>query len=74
MKENIEKYQEEEREFAEENCYYDDGIPFISAIGDAWWSKRCYNYNFTTNSSARIIIGAYTRKILYLGIRNKYCK
>lgn len=48
-------------------------MPAITAIGDACWSKRSYNFNYNANSSAGVLIGGFTSKILYLGIKNKYC-
>ena len=44
----------------------------IAAIGDAQWSKRSFDHSFTANSCVGVGWGA-TKKILYLGIKNKYC-
>ncbi|XP_071055949.1 uncharacterized protein [Onthophagus taurus] len=51
----------------------DDGIPFITVIADGGWCKRSYKTNYNALSGVGCIIGASTGKLLYLGIRNKYC-
>lgn len=48
-------------------------LPEICAIGDAQWSKRSYNRNYNANACCGSLIGAETKKIIYLGFRNKYC-
>lgn len=50
-----------------------DGIPFITVVTDEAWSKRSYNRNFTALSGVGAIVGAYTGKVLWIGVRNKYC-
>lgn len=51
----------------------EDGIPFITVVVDGCWSKRSYNRNFTALSGVAAIIGAYTGKVLWIDVRNKYC-
>ncbi len=31
--------------------------PAIKVVGDAGWSKRSYNYNYTAKSGAAVLIG-----------------
>lgn len=50
-----------------------DGIPFITVVTDECWSKRSYNKNFTALSGVGAIVGAYTGKVLWIGVRNRYC-
>lgn len=50
-----------------------DGIPIIDVIADGCWSKRSYKKNYNALSGAAAIIGKKTGKILFLGIKNKYC-
>ncbi|KAK5648354.1 hypothetical protein RI129_003246 [Pyrocoelia pectoralis] len=53
----------------------EDGIPMITVVCDGSWAKRSYrgggNYNSLSGTAA--IIGFNTKKILYIGIKNKYC-
>ncbi|XP_031327666.1 uncharacterized protein LOC116182986 isoform X1 [Photinus pyralis] len=49
------------------------GIPIISVIVDGAWSKRSYRTNYNALSGVACIIGAKTKKLLYIGVRNKYC-
>lgn len=51
----------------------EDGIPFITVVADECWGKRSYNRNFTSLSGVGAIVGAYTGKVLWIGVRNKYC-
>lgn len=50
-----------------------NGIPIIEVVADGCYSKITYKKNYSVLSNATAIIGKRTDKILYLGIRNKYC-
>ena len=50
-----------------------DNLFKIGAIGDAQWSKRSYNRNYNSNACCGSLIGLLTKKIIFLGFRNKYC-
>ncbi|KAK9752198.1 hypothetical protein QE152_g4422 [Popillia japonica] len=50
-----------------------EGIPCITVVADGAWSKRSYNVNYNAASGVACIIGQRTRKLLFLGVRNKYC-
>lgn len=60
LEENINENLELEKIIAEEELRFDEGIPFIQCIGDGAWSKRSYNYNYTANSAAGVLIGSIT--------------
>lgn len=65
---------EEEKKIALENGSVNkDGIPIIDVVVDGCWSKRSYKKNYSALSGAAAIIGRQTKKILFLGIKNKYC-
>lgn len=66
---------EEERQAAIERGDIDeeDGIPFISVVTDGCWCKRSYHKNYTALSGVAAIVGATFGKILWIGVRNKYC-
>ena len=49
------------------------GIPAITVIVDGGWSKRAHKHSYNAKSGVGIIIGKETGKILFMGIRNKYC-
>jgi hypothetical protein len=53
-----------------------DGMPYITVIVDGAWSKRSYksNYNALSGVGCTSIIGARTKKVLYVGVKNKFCK
>lgn len=50
-----------------------DGIPIIDVTADGCYGKRSYKKNYSSLSGAAAIIGKRTNKILFLGIKNKYC-
>ncbi|KAK4885602.1 hypothetical protein RN001_001873 [Aquatica leii] len=50
-----------------------DGVPVISVIVDGAWSKRSYRTNYSALSGVGCIIGARTKEILYMDVKNKYC-
>ena len=46
---------------------------FITVIGDGGWSKRSHKHSYNAKSGVAVIIEQHTKKLLFLGIRNKYC-
>ena len=63
----------EEKRLAEERGDYHEGIPAITVIVDGGWSKRSHRHSYNAKSGVAIVIGQETRKLLHIGIRNKYC-
>ncbi|XP_031333159.1 uncharacterized protein LOC116182246 [Photinus pyralis] len=71
---NMEKAGQEERKIAVEHGDVDtDGTPFITVFLDGGWSKRSYGHSYNAASGVAVIIGRATGKLLYLGVRNKFC-
>ncbi|XP_049822122.1 uncharacterized protein LOC126265272 [Aethina tumida] len=64
-----------EREAAIKEGHVDShGIPYITdGYLDGGWSKRNYGHTYNANSGAAVIIGKTTGKVLFVGVRNKYC-
>ncbi|VDI52914.1 Hypothetical predicted protein [Mytilus galloprovincialis] len=56
----------------EKNRYHED-IPSITVICDGGWSKRSHKHSYNALGGVAVVIGAETKKILHIGIRNKYC-
>lgn len=71
--EQMQQNAENEKAFAIEAGQLEDGVPFITVIADGGWAKRSYGHSYSSLSGVACIIGARTKKILYLGIRNKFC-
>lgn len=65
--------QEEKRLAIERNSYHEN-VPTITVILDGGWSKRSHKHSYNAKSGVAIIIGTETGKLLYLGVRNKYCQ
>ena len=63
----------EEKRLAEERGDYHEGVPAIIVIVDGGWSKRSHRHSYNAKSGVAIVIGQETRKLLHIGIRNKYC-
>ena len=63
----------EEKRLAEEREDYHEGVPAITVIVDGGWSKRSHRHSYNAKSGVGIIIGQATGKLLYIGVRNKYC-
>lgn len=49
------------------------GNALLTVICDGSWAKRSYGKGFSSLSGCAIIIGYYTKKVLYYGVKNKYC-
>jgi len=60
----------EERQIAIDNQKYHQGIPYFTVIVNAGWSKKSYQH---ANLGVGVIFREATNKLLYMGIRNKYC-
>ncbi len=63
----------EEKRLAMEKNQFHKGVPAITVIVDGGWCKRSHKHSYNANSGVAIIIGRDTGKLLYFGVRNKYC-
>ena len=52
---------------------YHEGVPPITVVVDGGWSKRSHRHSYNANSGVGVIFGTATKKLLYIGVRNKYC-
>ena len=66
-----------EKELAIANNSYHGGgdncAPAITVVVDAGWNKRSHRHSYNANSGVGVIFGAATTRLLYIGVRNKYC-
>ena len=62
-----------EKILAEERGDFFNGIPAITVITDGGWSKRSHKHSYSASGGVAIIIGAETKKILHVGVRNSSC-
>jgi hypothetical protein len=69
----IEAGREEAKIAIESGNVDENNVPLITVIADGAWCKRSYRTNYNAKSGAACIVGEKTGKILFLGIRNKYC-
>ena len=63
----------EEHRLAIERNDYHEGVPSITVVVDGGWSKRSHRHSYNAKSGVGVIIGLQTRKLLYIGVRNKEC-
>ncbi len=63
-----------ERDIAIQNNSFCEGVPAITVIVDGGWSKRSHKHSYNAKSGVAIIIGKETGKLLYIGVRNKFCQ
>ena len=63
----------EGKQIAEQNKNYHEGVPAITVVLDGGWSKRSHKHSYNANSGVGVIFSAATKKLLYIGVRNKYC-
>ncbi|GFR05058.1 uncharacterized protein TNCT_591911 [Trichonephila clavata] len=50
-----------------------DGYYCLTAVVDGGWCKRSYGHGYNASSGVAVIIGMATKKIIFIGIRNKIC-
>lgn len=49
-------------------------IPFVTVIADCAWMKRTYKTGkYDSLSGVAAIVEHHTRKVIFIGVRNKYC-
>ena len=63
----------EEKQLAVARGDFHEGVPAITVVVDGGWSKRSHKHSYNANSGVGIILGKATGKLLYIGVRNKYC-
>ena len=63
----------EEKRLAIDREDYHEDVPAIPVVVDAGWSKRSHKHSYNANSGVGVIFGATTKKLLHVGVRNKYC-
>ena len=73
LADEIIKAGEEEKKLAQERNDIINGYPAITVIVDGGWSKRSHKHSYNAKSGVGVIIGKETKKLLYIGVRNKYC-
>ncbi|CAD0205888.1 unnamed protein product [Chrysodeixis includens] len=64
---------DEEKEIAISEGHIRNGYPVIDVYADGAWSARSYGTNFKALSGAAAIIGRRTGKVVFIGVKNKYC-
>ncbi|XP_042143988.1 uncharacterized protein LOC120849343 [Ixodes scapularis] len=50
-----------------------EGCPLVTVVADGAWSKRSYKNKYDAPSGMAAIVGHSTHKVLFLGVRNKFC-
>ena len=73
LQESMQAAGEEEKHIAIASNSFHQNFPAISVIVDGGWSKRTNKHNYNSKSGVAIIIGKVTGKILFMGVRNKFC-
>ena len=73
LSDEIIKAGEEEKNLAVERKDFFQGVPSITVVIDGGWSKRSHKHSYNAKSGVALIIGKETNKLLYLGVRNKFC-
>lgn len=49
------------------------GNALIAVICDGGWGKRSYGKKFNSLSGCAVLVGVRTKKVIFFGVRNKYC-
>ena len=52
---------------------FHQGIPSITVVVDGGWSKRSHKHSYNAKSGVAVIFRSHTRKLLFMGIRDKFC-
>ena len=73
LKDEMLKAGAEERRIAIEKGVFHQGIRAITVVCDEGWSKRTHKHMYNASGGVAVIFGAETKKLLYIGVRNRYC-
>lgn len=66
--------QERELAIARGDVYPGCNIPWIAVVADGSWMKRSYRGgDYNSLSGVGAIVGYRTKKVLYIGVKNKFC-
>ena len=49
------------------------GFPWIAVVVDGSWGTRSHGHKYSSKGGMAGIVGVETKKLLYYGVRNKYC-
>ena len=49
------------------------GLPWIAVVVDGSWGTRSHGHRYSSKGGMAGIVGVETKKLLYYGVRNKYC-
>ena len=63
----------EEKQIAINKGQYHNNVLAITVIVDGGWSKRTHKHSYNGLSCVGVIFGKETQKLLYIGVRNKFC-
>ena len=64
---------EEEWKLATERGDFNQGVPAITIVVNGGWSKRCHKHSYNAKSGVAAIFGQRMKKLLFVGVPNKYC-
>ena len=73
LEESMKSAGKEEKSIAIKKGNYHQDVPAITVIVDAGWSKRTHKHSYNALSCVGVIFGKETQKLLYIGVRNKFC-
>jgi len=68
LEESVKQAGIEEREHPIQQGGYPQGVPEITVIVDAGWSKETRKHTYNVLSAVGVIFGYYTGKLLYVGV------
>lgn len=73
LAESMREAAEEEKMHAISTGCIHHGIPAITVVVDGGWSKRSHKHSYNAKSGVTVIVESYTKKLLFLDVRNKFC-
>ncbi len=73
LAEEIKQAGEHERQVAVNKTDIYEGVPAIGLTVNGGWSKRSHKHSYNAKTGVAVIIGNTSKKLLYLGVLNKYC-
>ncbi|XP_043227760.1 uncharacterized protein LOC122384442 [Amphibalanus amphitrite] len=73
LEEMLSAGQEEKRLAVEAGDILPDGTPWITVVVDGSWGTRSHGHKYTSHGGMAAVIGLRTKKLLFYGVRNKFC-
>ena len=70
---SMQQVAKEEKQHAIATNSFHQGVSSVTVVVVGGWSKRAHKHSLQRQSGVAVIFGSHTRKLLFIGVHNKFC-